>query len=123
MPQFQFLCALSKVWSPLKRVVATSILFVTLLLSASAVYAQFAYTNVNRAITITGYLVPNSEISIPRTFENQPVPGIGGVAFSGTGLFDVTITEIKKFTPADREETGAQAGAAPGAAGQCLKIV
>jgi len=57
-----------------------------------ALYAQFAYTNVNGAITITGYTGPGGNIVIPDHIEGIPVVRIGNHAFSGsTALTGVTI--------------------------------
>jgi len=58
-----------------------SVLLGVLLLAVSAARAQFTYTNLNGAITITGYTGPGGAVTIPATISNLPVTGIADDAF------------------------------------------
>jgi hypothetical protein len=68
------------------------LLLVLLLTLPAAVQAQWNYTTVGGAITITGYTGPGGAVSIPDTIESLPVTSIGSCAFYNcTSLTSVTI--------------------------------
>ena len=53
---------------------------------------DFAYTNTNGTITITGYTGPGGDVAIPAAIDGLPVTGIGDSAFYGlTNLTGITI--------------------------------
>ena len=71
-----------------------SVLLGVLLLAVSAARAQFTYTNLNGAITITGYTGPGGAVTIPATISNLPVTGIADDAFRfNDSLTSVTIRD------------------------------
>ena len=61
-----------------------------LLLLSRAVQAQYIYTTNNGAITITGY-TGDGALLITNTITDLPVTGIGGSAFRGSSVTNVTI--------------------------------
>src|SRR5262249_32326947 len=55
---------------------------------------DFAYTNTNGTISITGYIGPGGNVAIPAIIDGLPVRDIGGLAFVGnTNLTAVTIPD------------------------------
>jgi len=64
----------------------------SLMLSAEAQALDFAYTNTNGTITITGYTGPGGAITIPGAIDGLPVTSITGDAFQyRTSVTSVTI--------------------------------
>jgi len=52
-------------------------LLVLLLALPGVGWAQFTWTNINGAITITGYSGPGGAITVPATIEGLPVTTVG----------------------------------------------
>jgi hypothetical protein len=66
--------------------------FAVLLFALSIGHAEFTYTNVNGAVTITGYTGTNNDVVIPSTIDELPVTYIGDFSFYfDSSLLSVTI--------------------------------
>ncbi|HTH48817.1 MAG TPA: leucine-rich repeat protein [Candidatus Limnocylindria bacterium] len=74
-----------------------SLLLAWLLLASACLRAQaqpqFTYDTADGAITITGYLGTNPDVTIPGTLDGLPVTAIGDYAFAGLGLTNATLPD------------------------------
>ncbi|MBN2108109.1 MAG: leucine-rich repeat domain-containing protein [Deltaproteobacteria bacterium] len=76
----------------LLTIVSLMILLFVYLPAYAGQWGDFAYTESEGTITITGYSCPEGVAVIPRLIDNKPVVGIGYEAFINcTGLTSVTI--------------------------------
>ena len=66
----------------------------TLLFLVQSNAEDFTYTNTNGTITITGYIGPGGDVTIPSTIAGVPVSSIGDFAFWQTAsLTNLTIPD------------------------------
>jgi hypothetical protein len=90
--------------------------FTLLLVGAESPAQDFTYTNINGAITITGYTGPGGNVTIPSTIDGLPVTSVGDAAFRRLdSVSSVTIPDsVTKI-----EDGGAPEG---GAFGFCISL-
>jgi hypothetical protein len=74
--------------------IQTRVLFLLLLSLPIAVRAQFTWTNINGALTITGYSGPGGAVTIPATIDGLPVTAVGGIGFSTVFAGNPSVTSI-----------------------------
>lgn len=93
-------CSRVRTWSQWSETAAHSGVFLLLWLTGTSVgrTQDFAYTNNNGRITITGYTGPDGAVTIPRTLDGLPVTVIGFSAFSlidaKTGQNSLRLTSV-----------------------------
>ena len=83
--------------------------FTLLLVGAESPAQDFTYTNINGAITITGYTGPGGNVTIPSTIDGLPVTSVGDAAFRRLdSVSSVTIPDsVTKIEDGGAPEGGA----------------